>query len=326
LESRAHALAAGVFIVVMSLCVGAAVWYLSGSSERGRDFVLATNSAVSGLNPQAQVRYRGIRVGKVQDISINPSNPREILVRVNIPERYPVTMATRARLSFLGVTGLALIDIEDDGSDATPLRPGADGTAARIPLRGSQFDALGTQAADTMQVLREVLLRLNALLDERNVERISATLANLQSATSHLDATLAGAPAVVRQAQDVFERSRELLSQQNTDRISRILAHAEAASSQSAPLAQDLRALLASMKQLSDRLDALALAAGPQVTEDTLPRLQSLIDEAQRNSRQLGRVLGELESSPQMLLLGRENYRPGPGEAGFGVKSEGVGR
>jgi hypothetical protein len=170
LESRAHALAAGLFIVVMSLCVGAAVWYLSGSSERGRDFVLATTSAVSGLNPQAQVRYRGIRVGKVQDISINPSDPREILVRVNIPERYPVTMATRARLSFLGVTGLALIDIEDDGSDATPLPTGTDGTAARIPLRGSQFDALGTQAADTMQVLREVLLRLNALLDERNVE------------------------------------------------------------------------------------------------------------------------------------------------------------
>lgn len=325
MESRAHALAAGLFIVMMSLCVGAAMWYLSGSSERGRDYVLATTSAVGGLNPQAQVRYRGIRVGKVQDISINPSDPREILVRVNIPERYPVTMATRARLSFLGVTGLALIDIEDDGSDATPLPPGADG-AARIPLRGSQFDALGTQAVDTMQVLRNVLLRLNALLDERNVERISATLANLQSATGHLDATLAGAPAVVRQAQDLFERSRNLLSQQNTDRISRILAHAEATSSQSAPLAEDLRALLASMKQLSDRLDALALTAGPQVTDDTLPRLQSLIDEAQKNSRQLGRVLGELESSPQMLLLGREHYRPGPGEAGFDVNAEGVGR
>lgn len=325
MESRAHALAAGLFIVVMSLCVGAAMWYLSGSRERGRDYVLATTSAVGGLNPQAQVRYRGIRVGKVQDISINPSNPREILVRVNIPERYPVTMATRARLSFLGVTGLALIDIEDDGSDATPLPPGADGTA-RIPLRGSQFDALGTQAVDTMQVLRDVLLRLNALLDERNVERLSATLANLQSATGHLDATLASAPALVRQAQDVFERSRKLLSQQNTDRISRILEHAEATSSQSAPLAQDLRALLASMTQLSDRLDALALTAGPQVTDDILPRLQSLIDEAQRNSRQLGRVLGELESSPQMLLLGRESYRPGPGEAGFSVKSEGVTR
>jgi phospholipid/cholesterol/gamma-HCH transport system substrate-binding protein len=325
LESRAHALAAGLFIVVMSLCVGAAVWYLSGSSERGRDYVLATTSAVGGLNPQAQVRYRGIRVGKVQDISINPSDPREILVRVNIPERYPVTKATRARLSFLGVTGLALIDIEDDGSDATPLPTGTDG-AARIPLRGSPFDALGTQAVDTMQLLRDVLLRLNALLDERNVESISATLANLRSATGHLDATLAGAPALVRQAQGVIERSRNLLSAQNIDRINRILAHAEATSSQSAPLAQDLRALLASMKQLSDRLDALALTAGSQVTDDTLPGLQALIDEAQRNSRQLGRVLGELESSPQMLLLGRENYRPGPGEAGFGVNSEGAGR
>ena len=65
------------------------------------------------------------------------------------------------------------------------------------------------------------------------------------------------------------------------------------------------------------RLDALAEQSGDRLHADTLPRLHALIEEAARDSRQLRRVLGELESSPQMLLLGRERPVPGPGEAGF---------
>lgn len=321
MESRAHALAAGLFMLLMGACVGLAVWYLSSDSERGRDYVLATTSNVGGLSPQAQVRYRGIRVGKVQDISISAADPREIHVRIDIPERYPVTAATRARLSYLGVTGLALIDLEDDGSDPAPLEAGA-----RIPLGASQFDALGAQANDTMVVLRQVLVRLTVLLDESNLERISASLANLQSASGRLDASLAGVPAVLVQVQRMMERTQALMSSQNIERVGRILAHAEQTSSEGAQLARELRALVGSMKQLSDHMDALAQTTGRQVSDDTLPSLQALIDEAQRNSRQLGRVLGELEASPQMLLLGREAARPGPGEAGFGPTTEGKGR
>ncbi len=325
MESRAHALAAGLFLLVMGMCVGLAVWYLSSDQEAGRDYVLVTTSSVSGLSPQSQVRYRGIRVGKVREISINPAQPREILVRINIPERYPVTAASRARLSYLGVTGLALIDLDDDGSNPAPLSESAEG-GARIPLSGSNFEALGAQAADTMVVLRKVLQRLHALLDERNIESISASIANLQSATAHLDASLAGGPAVVTQARQVLERTRSLLSPQNVERVGQILARVEQASGESAPLASDLHALLGSMKVLSDRLDVLALTAGQQVSDDTLPKLQALLDEAQRNSRQLGRVLRELESSPQLLLLGRETSRPGPGEAGFDARREDPGQ
>jgi phospholipid/cholesterol/gamma-HCH transport system substrate-binding protein len=325
MESRAHALAAGLFLVLMSIGCGFAIWYLSIDGEPGTEYLLVTTSAVGGLSPQAQVRYRGIRAGKVSDISIDPQNPREIRVRIDIPSRYPVTRATRAELSYLGVTGLALIDLKDDGSDPRPLQAGADGSS-RIPLRGSQFDELGSQATDTMDVLRQVLLRLQVLLDERNVERISGTLANLQSATGRLDAALAEVPAMVAQAQQLFGRAQVLLAPQQIERLGRILDNVEQVSGEGVPLARDLRELLATMKQLSARLDSLASATGRQVNDETLPRLQQLLDEARSTSRQLGRVLGELEASPQVLLLGREPARPGPGEAGFDPTREGPGR
>ncbi|HEY9191686.1 MAG TPA: MlaD family protein [Methyloversatilis sp.] len=316
MESRAHALAAGLFIVLMGVGVALAVWYLSSNDEHGREYMLVTTSSVGGLGPQAQVRYRGIRVGKVREISINPADPREIQVRIDIPARYPVTAATRARLSYLGVTGLALIDLDDDGSAPEPLKAGNDGLG-RIPLGGSQIESLGKQATDTMDMLRQVLQRLHALLDERNLEHISGVLANLQSVTGRLDAAMTEMPAVLAQTQQTLQRTQTLLSQQNIERVGRILASAEQASAQTAPLVQELRELLASMKTLSGRLDTLSGTTGSQISEEVLPRLQLLLDEAQRNSRQIGRVLGELDASPQMLLLGRDVRRPGPGEPGF---------
>ena len=123
MESRAHALAAGLFLLLMSVAVGLAIWYLSSGDDAGQEYLLVTTADVGGLSPQAQVRYRGIRVGKVRDISINPDDPREIHVRISIPARYPVTAGTRAELGYLGVTGLALIEMTDDGSDPTPLSP-----------------------------------------------------------------------------------------------------------------------------------------------------------------------------------------------------------
>lgn len=313
MESRAHALAAGLFLLLLSLAVGLAIWYLSSGEDAGQEYLLVTTADVGGLSPQAQVRYRGIRVGKVREISISPENPREIHVRVSIPARYPVTAGTRAELGYLGVTGLALIDMTDDGSDPTPLSP-AD---ARIPLRGSQFGGLGNKASDTMDVMRQVLLRLQVLLDERNLERISATLNNLQSATAQLDRTMVQLPGVAGDLRETLQRTQLLLSADNLDRTGRILARLEAVAGQGEPLAQELRALLASMQQLSSRLDALAASTGQQINGDMLPRLQTLLDEANRDARQLRRVLGELESSPQVLLLGRDLQQPGPGEPGF---------
>ena len=49
----------------------------------------------------------------------------------------------------------------------------------------------------------------------------------------------------------------------------------------------------------------------------TLPRFNMLLQELTSTSRQLSELLDEIDSSPQMLILGRGRPQPGPGEAGF---------
>ena len=121
MESRSHAIAAGLFAIILSAGLVLAMWWFSDKREATRELVLVTSGSVNGLNPQATVRYRGIVAGKVAGIGLDPGNPRDVLVTVRIRADLPITQGTRARLATQGVTGLAFIALDDNGENAAPL-------------------------------------------------------------------------------------------------------------------------------------------------------------------------------------------------------------
>lgn len=309
MESRAHALAAGIFTLLLGAAVLFAGWWLSGKSEAMNEYVLVTQKSVTGLNRQSQVRFRGIRAGKVQDISIDPDDPRNILVRINLDAGMPVTASTTARLNYQGVTGLAHVLLEDSGQSREPL-VGSGGALPRIPLGASAVDSLGEAAADLMAQLRQVAERTNAVLSEQNVKRISQTIANLDAASAGLGSTL-------KDASQVMAGLKRALNEENLGRIGTTLAHLEKVGGQAAPLAADLRELVGTLRGLAKKLDALSGEAGAEVVHSTLPRMNQLLQELSVNSRQISRILDQVEESPNMFIFGRTGQQPGPGETGF---------
>ena len=48
-----------------------------------------TRQNVTGLNLQGQVRYHGVRVGRVESIRFNPKDSEEILIRVSVNRGHP---------------------------------------------------------------------------------------------------------------------------------------------------------------------------------------------------------------------------------------------
>jgi phospholipid/cholesterol/gamma-HCH transport system substrate-binding protein len=70
MENRSHALVAGLFTLFLGVAVLLSVWWIGGKHETSRDYVVVTQQNVTGLSLQGQVRYRGIRVGKVQAIEL----------------------------------------------------------------------------------------------------------------------------------------------------------------------------------------------------------------------------------------------------------------
>jgi phospholipid/cholesterol/gamma-HCH transport system substrate-binding protein len=305
MESRAHALAAGIFTLLLGLASVLAVFWFSGQREATNEYILVSKGNVSGLNTQAQVRFRGIRAGKVQDIELDPQDPRNILITISIDADLPVTKGTTARLNYQGVTGLASILLEDKGENPEPLA-GTGDEPPRIALQPGFMDTLGENAAELMTQMRQVAERTTALLSDQNVKRIGQTLANVETTTAGLSVSVKDLPQVMASL-------KQALSEENVRRLGATMANMEKASGEVAPL-------IANLQGVSKKLDALLAESGGEITQTTLPRLNVLLQELSVNSRQMSRLLDQIEDSPSMLIFGREARRPGPGEAGFSAK------
>lgn len=308
MENRAHALLAGLFTLSFLVVAVLAVWWLSGSSEKTHTYLLETRGNVSGLNLEAQVRYRGIRAGKVKEIYTDPEDPGKLLVKIVLGRQYRLTDKTLARLNYQGVTGIAYVMLEEPAHDGKPLEPD-DAAPPRLPLQPGLLDSLGQRAGDITSQLAELVTRLNRVFDERNLGNLQRTLDNLAVSSESLKAL----PVIMANL-------KVALSQDNLGHLDRLLAHLERTAADAAPLAAEARQLVATLNGLAQRLDALATTAGAlgeRLDAATLPRAEKLIGEAAATARRLDRLIEMLNDRPQALLFGPPPLRPGPGEQGF---------
>ena len=65
MENKAHALAAGAFVMVVAALLVALAWWLSREGGVRQNYELSSSTAVTGLSLQAAVRFKGVPVGKV---------------------------------------------------------------------------------------------------------------------------------------------------------------------------------------------------------------------------------------------------------------------
>ena len=79
MENRAHALAAGLFTLLLGIGVLVAAQWFSRDNYEKVQYTLESKNSVSGLNLQAAVRLRGVEVGKVESIDFDEQDPSKIL-------------------------------------------------------------------------------------------------------------------------------------------------------------------------------------------------------------------------------------------------------
>lgn len=302
MENRSHALMAGLFTIVFVLASAAALWWFSGTREDMHTFLLETRGNLTGLNLEAQVRYRGIRAGKVRDIRPDPDDPGKLLVEISVASKYRITDRTVARLNFQGITGLAYVML-DDGKEGQGLPLDTGGSVPpRIAIQPGLLDRLGDKAGDIVGQLAELSGRLNRLLDERNVQNVARSLDNLAAASEGL-----------KEAPRILAALRAALSEANLARLQAILGHLEKTAGEAAPLTAEARNLVATMNGLARQLER----SGERLHADTLPRAETMMQEVSAATRRLDRLLDTLNDAPQAVLFGAGPARPGPGEAGF---------
>ena len=309
MESRAYALITGLFTILLGIALVATYIWFRGDTKSYSSYLVVSTFPVNGLNRQAAVRFRGVEIGKVEDISLDFHDSKSILIRVILDDTVPITRGTFAQIGYQGLTGIAYVVLDDDGSDTAPLKPPANGLA-RIEVRGNVFDDLAQSSKALLKQAGELLDRLNKIASESNQERIENTLASFEKASAQLEPALRAIP-------EVTERAKKFLGDSNQQSLQRSLANIEQITDSVAPVVEDSRKVLANMRQLSDKLDRLGTEISSEITDSTLPKVNKLVEQLGQDSRDFHRLMLQIEREPQSLVFGRQRPQPGPGEPGF---------
>jgi phospholipid/cholesterol/gamma-HCH transport system substrate-binding protein len=291
MENRAHALIAGLFVIVLSIAVALVAIRFSGDNIQRNAYLVITKESVSGLNPQSAVHFRGVNIGKVTNIEFDPDNSRQILIQVSIDENVVLSKSVYAQLGYQGVTGLAYIQLNDDGTSNEQLPP-----YAHIPMRKSLLEEVTGHGHDLLNNVNQLVLKMHQLLDDQNQTQVSKILQNIEKATRNFDEVTSHLQPVMKSFTNLTVESATLVK-----RLDQLLG--------------EINLAVAKANQKEGIFDSLSQSAQELAT--TIPELHRISDSIVRNSNSLDKVLHQFEANPQSLLFGRSAPLPGPGETGF---------
>jgi phospholipid/cholesterol/gamma-HCH transport system substrate-binding protein len=256
-------------IVLFVLTVIGGVTLLDGKET----YYVGSRESVFGLDDGAPVTMRGVSVGRVAGVRLDPKDYARVEIELELDDDVPVPRNAVAFLRLSGVTGLKTIDIDEGDLSTGVLPPGS-----TLPLGRSAFDELGTRALELADGAVAVMADLETLV--ANVSRLSETLDD-----DHVTAMIDRADNILRRvdaaardlrttlgagresAQEITGATRELSTLLR--RATRVLRGNEG----------DLRAAMRSLRQASRNLQEFSrqLRAQPsRVLRSNPPREREL--------------------------------------------------
>lgn len=327
METRAGYVLVGAFVLVLFLGgLGLAVWFGDlRLDQEVHDYRIEFDGSVGGLSIGSPARYRGVPVGSVTGIRIDPGNVEKILVDLEIDAAVPIKADMYATLESQGLTGVGFIQIQGGTSDAPLLLSTAGRWPPVIPSRPSPLEKVFQSAPEIADQMVVLMARLQGFLSDENRDAASEILRNLAVVTAtlgrHTDdietAVVDGAAAAseVRAAMaDLVPLIREMRTSfaSITEEISVTLSAARGTVTgvdvELARLSDRLGETTERIGGTATQLEALVAEARPGMRDFSnsgLYELTQFLIEARSLVSNLDRVVRQIDRDPSQFLFGR---------------------
>lgn len=312
MENRTHAIVVGVFALLFGFGLVFSFWWLNGAQQELNYYTVISKQPVTGLVAESVVKFRGVAVGKVREISLAPDDKTTVLVKIRLPQSLKLSKETVAELRPQGVTGLAYIDLNDTSTTAPTLKDGDS-----IMLQASVVDkllergpAIVAELETLLKTSNEAVANTNQIIKSMNSGDLNKSLANVEQASRQLE------PLLVT-ASKTLERISTMASEKNQAQIRSTLASMQKTADNFQPLLTELGATSKEYRELASTVKQGTTQLTETLNYETMPKLNSLTQNVNYDVRSLGQVIDMLEDNPQSIIFGNPAVRPGPGEAGF---------
>ena len=183
--SRVNYTIVGIFVLIFGAgMVWFAFWLAKYDLKQEFDiYRLEMKESVAGLSIDSDVQLRGVEIGSVSKIQINPKNIETVEVFVKIKRGIPIKEDMVASTQMFGVTGLLSIEITGGTNAAKTLVP----TEDHIPLIKTQPSFLTKLTGDLNGVgskIEDLLEKSQKLLSDQNIETMGNILDNSEKVTA----------------------------------------------------------------------------------------------------------------------------------------------
>ena len=347
METRANYIMVGLFVLLLAFgLLGFVLWLAKFQfEEEFARYDIVFESTVTGLREGSAVRYRGVRVGEVTSVDLDPDRPTAIRVTIEVEKRTPVRADSVATLELEGLTGGRYVQLSGGSPSAPPLEPPAEHRRAEIPPGHSSFEQVLEDAPEVLENVNVLLLRAQTLLSDgnlRNIEQLIGNMTELSAAIAdnrgNVEKLIADAALTMENLRDAtgdlesmarsLQTNVETLTARADSTLTAFESMAGSIDREITVTSKDARGLIASLKEAAGNLNGATSELEAMLAENREPirdftntglyELSNLLTEARELILVLNRVTTEVQRDPARFIFGdqQQGYETQPGYGG----------
>lgn len=302
MERNANFILVGVFALISALSLaGFAFWMgkYGVDEDKFESYKTYIYESVGGLKASSPVKLKGIEVGFVEALRIDPENPERVEIHFKVEKGVPVKTDSIIVLNSQGIAGISFLEIKGGSKGAQPLHGATRGERPEIASEPSVVAKLTDQAQNALTHLTRAIERVDRLASDKNIDNVTTTLENVARISTQFKANQHELSGVITGAKEVEANANDTLKE-----VAKVTQKTDSVLDETKNLARESSELIGEIRK-ADTLNKLSSTL--EHSDEAIDEMKTLLGEGKS-------LIQEFKESPGDLLFKGKNKRAGPGE------------
>lgn len=305
MENKARYTLVGLFVLSFFIAMIAFVLWLARyniNQTQFQEYRIYVTKSIAGLKPKSIVYYKGLDIGTISNIQINPNNLEEIEIILHISKPNLVKTNTYAQIESQGVTGNKVIELAGGTQEAKALPINEKGYAI-LPIKKTFLDNLTQNATKITDKADIFFNQLNQLLNENNLQGIKELITNINHSSLEFNQVANSVDQLV--TKDVKQSLNNINTLISKD-MKQSLNNINALSTNISTLSQNINQLI--------QQDIKGLVQEFKQTTQSAQNVDEIMVEFENTLSKLNQTIDNINYNGSNIIFNQRNIKYGPGE------------